>query len=841
MSLLGIDFGTSKCRVLAAARSGTLRVSDTDGGTSIPTMVACSSSGRVVVGADVWRATETPAMQLITGIVRLLGRRYYSREIEWLRHSCSHDIVPAPNGDAWLRVGTLEYSPEEIVAELLRHICARAAQLTGEAVDQAVIAVPTIFDQLQRRAMLAAAEQAGLRVAMLINATSAAAIALADHARGERVALLDLGGGYFDCALLERRPGGLQVIANSGDGMLGGMDFDRRMVDLIAIDADIEIERVCLRGERLRHALSFQDSVALHSILQDPTDERVITRAEHDERVHDELAALAVPCGWVFEDVQLGTDDIDEVILLGGMAHVPAVRAELSELFRRTPRTPEQHDVLVASGALACVLQQGHGVAQLSSKNIGVKVRGGVMSPVLPRARPVPYAGEVAFAPPREGQQRIVFEIYEGDAEYATDNLYLGTFVLEGLRAGVAPRVTFCLDPSGVISVPGWHGAGAGGRVDFRWAGGAKVLPVRQPVAPDDSREQMAAIGYARVGSDSAEEPTQQLDRAALAALRDSERPAQSAPPASGESRRPPARKVESRAAPPSSEQAPPSGDALVGTVVGGRYLIEDLVAEGGMGRVYRAVHETLGRKFAVKVLHPELSSNEELAARFLREAQSAARIESEHVVDIVDFGRLGDGTGYFVMEYLEGQTLRQLLDERGALPVELARDIGMQLAYGVSAAHDLDIIHRDLKPDNVVLVKRSKRPYFCKILDFGIAKHPTSDRGDGPITLQGTMVGSPYYMSPEQIIGGPVTARTDIYALGVVLYEMLAGHPPFNADSVAHLLQQHVDAPPPPLAGLSVKVPESLERVIHLCMAKKPDERVASAAALQRLLAEAL
>ena len=791
--------------------------------------MACSPNGELTVGASAWQAAQAPEMHLVRGILRLLGRRYYSREVEWLRGGCSHEIVPSPNGDAWLRVAGLEFSPEELVAAMIRHIVSLAQATTKQRVERAVFAVPNMFDQLQRRALLAACELARVNAPFLLSASSAAAM-VCPMPNTQRIATLDFGAGHFDAALMERVADRWTVAVSVGDGLLGGMDFDCRVAELLRDDVDLE--RRCLSAERLRHALSEADRVdvaAVSSVAVGTHGKSVVTRAEHDEAVGDELGAVAPPCGWLLEDAGLGTDDVDQVLLFGGMAAVPAVRAEVRELFGKEPLYPEGGDTMVARGALACAGELAAGVearswTQLSTRSLGVKVRGGLMRPVVPRVRRFPWRSDTAFAAPGVGQPRIVFEVYEGDAQHATDNLYLGSFVLENLQSGLAPTVTFCLDDNGVFQVPSWRAGEQSVAINFRWAGGSKQLPVRQPRLGDE---------YARLSpTDDDDPPTN------IRVSRDSAAQGTSAATAE-DTRRPPRPAAGS---PPTMDRLP-SGDALLGTTVGGCYQIESVIAEGGMGRVYRATHQALGRKFAVKVLHPELASNADLATRFLREAQSAGRIDSDHVVDIVHFGRLDDGTSYFVMEYLEGSTLRDMIDGPHSINVDLARDIGIQLADGVAAAHALDIVHRDLKPDNVVLIRRPRRPFFAKILDFGIARHPTSQLDDGPITMDGCIIGSPSYISPEQIIGGAITARTDIYVLGVVLYEMVAGVPPFVADSIAHLLQQHVDAAPPPLRqhDRAVGCPESLERVISQCLAKKAEDRIASAVDLAKALSQAV
>src|SRR4051812_21228222 len=246
------------------------------------------------------------------------------------------------------------------------------------------------------------------------------------------------------------------------------------------------------------------------------------------------------------------------------------------------------------------------------------------------------------------------------------------------------------------------------------------------------------------------------------------------------------------------------------------------------MGAVYRAEHVHMRKAVAVKILHKDMGALPEVVARFEREAVAAGRIEHPHVVSASDFGQLEDGSFYLVLEFIEGQSLAKLVSRVGALSPIRALRITRQIVEALQAAHDVGIVHRDLKPDNVMLVdKDDGDPDFVKVLDFGIAKIKVEETAEQPALTQiGTVFGTPEYMSPEQARGELVDARADLYTVGVILFEMLAGVSPFKDDDLVVVLTRHLTADPPPLPA---SVDPMIRDLVLRLMRKNRDERVQS------------
>ena len=279
--------------------------------------------------------------------------------------------------------------------------------------------------------------------------------------------------------------------------------------------------------------------------------------------------------------------------------------------------------------------------------------------------------------------------------------------------------------------------------------------------------------------------------------------------------------------------------DKLVGTVLADRYRLDELLGEGGMGKVYAAEHVFMSKRLAVKVLHRELCESPEVVARFRREAMATANIDHPNIASATDCGELPDGSLFLVLELVLGKSLR---DEIAAGPMPLARalHIARQIASALTAAHALGIVHRDLKPENVMLVTRGSDPDFVKVLDFGIAKVPmdSPDAGSArrapsaPLTKAGTVFGTPAYMSPEQALGQSVDNRTDLYALGVITYELLSGVRPFAAKSDSAILGQQLAKPVPAFAERApgVSIPRQVELMVQKLLARDVGSRFQTA-----------
>lgn len=277
-----------------------------------------------------------------------------------------------------------------------------------------------------------------------------------------------------------------------------------------------------------------------------------------------------------------------------------------------------------------------------------------------------------------------------------------------------------------------------------------------------------------------------------------------------------------------------------VGTVLDGRYRIERLLGQGGMGMVYRAHHLAMDRPVAVKVLRGNLARDPVAARRFALEAKTTTKVDSPNAVKVFDFGITSDGEYFMVMEYLDGRTAQRELDVDGPMEMRRALHVIRQALAGLAAAHAVGVIHRDVKPENLLLMRQGNDPDACKVLDFGVAKLMVQAADPGTaLTREGMVFGTPEFMSPEQACGQPLDGRSDLYSLAATLYTLLTGEPLFRGSAAVEILSKHVTTPPPRLVQRpGLEHLHALDQVLQRALAKKPDDRFRDAAELERALA---
>ncbi len=274
--------------------------------------------------------------------------------------------------------------------------------------------------------------------------------------------------------------------------------------------------------------------------------------------------------------------------------------------------------------------------------------------------------------------------------------------------------------------------------------------------------------------------------------------------------------------------------DSLLGQTLAGKYRIDERLSEGGMGTVYRGTHVLMDKTVAVKVLRPSLAADEKIVARFSREARAASKISHPHALSVTDFGEDENGTVFLVMEYVDGRTLKDIIRQEGPMPLTRVVEIIKQVGSALDAAHAQGVVHRDLKSDNIMLLNTMNADY-AQVLDFGIAKIKERDGEYDPgLTAPDLVIGTPQYMSPEQCSQAPgIDARSDIYSLGVIIYEMLVGHVPFTGGSPTEIMVKQMQQPAPSILNERSDVPPAVAQVVARALEKSPHDRYASACEL--------
>ena len=478
--IIGIDLGTTNSVVAVMEGGEPVVIPSAEGSRLIPSVVAISKSGERLVGEVAKRQAITNPENTIFSIKRLMGRKFDDAEVDKAKHILPYKIVRAPNGDAWVELAGRQYSPPEISAMILQKIRTDAEAYLGEKVTEAVITVPAYFNDSQRQATKDAGKIAGLDVKRIINEPTASALAYGlDKKNYEKIAVYDLGGGTYDISVLELGEGVFEVKSTNGDTFLGGDDFDQRIITWIADEfkkeqgIDLRGDRMALQrlkeaGEKAKKELShnMETEINLPFITADASGPKhlvmKLTRAKLESLVGDLVEKTIPPMRQALSDAKLATNDINEVVLVGGQTRMPLVQKTVQSFFQKEGHKGINPDEVVAVGAAIQGGVLGGEVKDVllldvTPLTLGIETMGGVSTPLIERNTTIPTKKSQVFSTASDGQTQVEVNVLQGERPMAADNKSLGRFILDGIPP--APRgmpqieVTFDIDANGILNV----------------------------------------------------------------------------------------------------------------------------------------------------------------------------------------------------------------------------------------------------------------------------------------------------------------------------------------------------------------------------------------------------
>jgi len=478
--ILGIDLGTTNSAMAVMEGGAPVIMENKEGNRTTPSMTAMSKSGERLVGLLAKRQSVTNPANTLYSVKRLIGRRFDDEEVQRDMKLLPYKVVRADNGGVKVVMGEKEYTPQEISAMVLAKLKADAEEKLGQKISEAVITVPAYFDDAQRKATKEAGEIAGLKVLRIINEPTAAALAYGfNKKKDEKIAVYDLGGGTFDVSVLEVSEDTIEVKATHGDTHLGGDDFDQKIIHWIldefkkqeAIDLSkdpLALQRIKEAAEKAKIELSTAQETEINQpfITSDANGPKhlvmKLSRAKMEELVNDLVKKTLEPMRAAIAEAKLTVQDINEVVLVGGMTRMPAVQRVVEEFFGKKPNISVNPDEVVAIGAAV----QG-GVLQgdvkdvllldVSPLTLGLETLGGVRTPLIPKNTTIPARKSQVFSTAADNQPSVEIHVLQGEREMAADNKTLGRFILDGIppspRGVPQVEVTFDIDANGILNV----------------------------------------------------------------------------------------------------------------------------------------------------------------------------------------------------------------------------------------------------------------------------------------------------------------------------------------------------------------------------------------------------
>jgi molecular chaperone DnaK len=478
--IIGIDLGTTNSCVAVLEGGEPVVIHNQEGGRTTPSMVSWNAEDEIIVGAPSKRQMVTNPTRTVFGVKRLIGRKYLDDVVQQLAANLPYELCAAKNGDAWVKIGEARRSPQEVAARILEKMKQVAEDYIGSEVSEAIITVPAYFDEVQRKATKDAGAVAGLEVRAILNEPTAAALAYGVHTqKDQRLAVFDLGGGTFDISILAIESGVFEVLATHGDTTLGGDDFDRRLIDMLIsefeTENDIPLREDAVALQRLKEAAE-RAKIELSSAMSTDINlpflaagaagpvhlQREVTRGEFESVCRELLDSLEAPCRKALSDAHVTAADIDQVLLVGGMSRVPAVQERVVQIFGKEPSKGVNPDEIVAMGAATQSGVMGGELQEVilldvTPHSMGIRVAGDKMSVLIPANTTVPTRERKIFATTEDNQDFVAISVHQGESEVASENRFLGRFVLGGLpreaKGKVRVEVSLTIDADGILEV----------------------------------------------------------------------------------------------------------------------------------------------------------------------------------------------------------------------------------------------------------------------------------------------------------------------------------------------------------------------------------------------------